>query len=196
MTTATVTDLNLLAGQTFGTIYADPPWRYENTAARGAAARHYDGTMTVDEICALPVDQLAAPDAHLYLWTTNSFIFECAKIFDAWGFEHVGAFHWCKPTMGTGNYWRNAHETILIGIRPGAALPAEDMPAYMLIPRGRHSAKPEQVRRMIETYSPPGPRLELFGRSPAAGWTVWGNQIDCGLLFHHMVTSHQSAALG
>jgi N6-adenosine-specific RNA methylase IME4 len=92
--TTTVTDLNLLldTGQTFGTIYADPPWRYDNTAARGAAAKHYDGTMTVNEISALPVDRLAAADAHLYLWVTNAFLFESMKILDAWGFEFVGTF--------------------------------------------------------------------------------------------------------
>jgi N6-adenosine-specific RNA methylase IME4 len=201
MTTATTTDLNILldAGHTYGTIYADPPWRYDNTAARGGAAKHYDGTMTVDGICALPVDRLAAPDAHLYLWVTNAFLFDgLNRVMPAWGFDFVGTFNWLKPTMGAGNYFRNAHETLLIGTRPGTHPPADEMPGYMLINRGRHSAKPEQVRSMIETYAP-GPYLELFGRSPANGWTVFGNQIDRGLLFHggmDMARSAQAALLG
>ena len=93
MTTATTTDLNILldAGHTYGTIYADPPWRYDNRASRGGAAKHYDGTMTVDEICALPVDRLAAPDAHLYLWVTNAFLFDgLNRVMPAWGFDFVG----------------------------------------------------------------------------------------------------------
>jgi N6-adenosine-specific RNA methylase IME4 len=97
--------------------------------------------------------------------------------------------------MGTGNYWRNAHETLLICTRPGAPPPADEMPGCVQAKRGRHSAKPEQVRHMIETYSP-GPRLEMFGRRPAVSWTVWGNQIDYSLLFHRMATLDQSAALG
>jgi N6-adenosine-specific RNA methylase IME4 len=198
--TVTTTDLNILidAGHTYGTIYADPPWRYNNTAARGAAAKHYD-TMTVDEICALPVDRLAAPDAHLYLWVMDAFLFDgLSRIVPAWGFEFLGTFVWMKPTMGTGNYFRNAHELLLICARPGAEPPADDMPGSVLVKRGRHSAKPEQVRRIIETYAP-GPYLELFGRAPAVGWTVFGNQIDRGLLFHGglgMVRSEQAALLG
>jgi N6-adenosine-specific RNA methylase IME4 len=183
MTMTTVTDLSRLidAGQTFGTIYADPPWRYNNAAARGAAAKHYDGTMAVADICALPVDRLAASDAHLYLWVTTAFLFETPKILDAWGFEFVRTFIWAKTGMGTGNYWRNAHEMLLICTRPGAEPPADTMPGYMLIKRGRHSAKPEQVRHMIERHSP-GPRLELFGRMPVSGWSVFGNQIETDLL--------------
>jgi N6-adenosine-specific RNA methylase IME4 len=111
--TCTISNLNCLleTSRMFGTIYADPPWKYDNTAARGSAGKHY-GCMTVDEICALPIDRLAAPNSHLYLWTTDAFLPECAKIYRAWGFEFLGTFQWLKPTMGTGNYWRHAHETL------------------------------------------------------------------------------------
>jgi N6-adenosine-specific RNA methylase IME4 len=86
------------------------------------------------------------------------------------------------------NYWRHAHELLLVCTRPGAPPPADEMPGSVLVKRGRHSAKPEQVRRIIETYGP-GPYLELFERSPASGWTVFGNQIDYGLLFHDLAGS-------
>jgi N6-adenosine-specific RNA methylase IME4 len=164
------------SGLRFSTIYADPPWRYENQAARGAAGKHYD-TMTVDDICSLPVRQLAADDASLFLWVTNAFLFDAYRIFDAWGFEFRDTFVWCKRQMGTGNYWRNSHEMLLTAARGIAAGRfAADVPSYILCARGAHSAKPEQVRHFIERSSP-GPYLEMFGRLHSPGWTVWGNQV-------------------
>ncbi len=80
--TYTVEDLNDLIskGKKFGTIYADPPWLYDNQGTRASTNNHYEG-MTVEQICELPIDLLTAPNAHLHLWTTNGFIFECPKIF-------------------------------------------------------------------------------------------------------------------
>ena len=97
-------------GITFGTIYADPPWLYDNQATRAATANHYDG-MTVDELALLPVGRLAAKDAHLHLWTTNGFLFDCPRLFDAWGFTFKTSFVWVKTPYGTGNYWRSTPET-------------------------------------------------------------------------------------
>ena len=164
------------AGLRFGTIYADPPWRYDNQAARGAAGKHYD-TMTVDEICSLPVRQLGADDASLFLWVTNAFLFDAFKIFEAWGFEFRSTFIWCKRQMGAGNYWRNSHEMLLTAARGNASGRfVDDIPSYILCARGAHSAKPEQVRHFIER-STAGPYLEMFGRLRSPGWSVWGNQI-------------------
>jgi N6-adenosine-specific RNA methylase IME4 len=165
----------------FGTIYADPPWRYDNVASRGAAANHY-GTLSVDELIALPVRQLAADDAHLHLWTTNAFLFDCPRLFDAWGFEFRTTFIWTKPGLGVGNYWRNSHEIMLTAVR-GRALEFRDhsLRSWLECDRGRHSAKPEQVRNYIERASPP-PYLELFGRWEVRGWTVWGDQVEPNLL--------------
>lgn len=184
-TTCTVEDLKTLAaaGKRFGCIYADPPWLYDNQGTRAATGNHYGG-MTIDELCAMPVGQLAAENAHLHLWTTNAFLFECPRIFDAWGFEFRSSFVWCKPEMGIGNYWRNSHEILLSAIRGDAKkFRDKSLMSWLECSRGRHSAKPEQVRHMIEKAST-GPFLELFARSPADGWTVWGNQIERGLLYH------------
>jgi N6-adenosine-specific RNA methylase IME4 len=159
----------------FGCIYADPPWEYDNTASRGAARNHYE-TMTVEELCAMPVGELAAPKAHLHLWTTNAFLFECHRILDAWGFEYKGTFVWVKPQIGMGNYWRNSHEIMLIGVRGGLRGQSASERSWMERERGLHSEKPEEVRERIERLSP-GPYLELFGRRPVAGWTVYGNQL-------------------
>lgn len=181
--TCTVSDLGDLmsAGLRFGTIYADPPWLYDNQGTRAATGNHYSG-MAIDALCELPVGALALPDAHLHLWTTNGFLFDCPRIFAAWGFEFRTSFIWVKPEIGIGNYWRNSHEIMLTGIRGNAKRFADhSMPSWISCGRGTHSAKPEQVRALIERASP-GPRLELFARAPAEGWVAWGDQIERGLL--------------
>jgi N6-adenosine-specific RNA methylase IME4 len=175
--TGRVADLEDLVryGRTFGTIYADPPWEYGNRATRGAAAHHYR-TMTVEQIAALPVPKLAAPDAHLHLWTTNAFLFAAEQVMRAWGFEYKSCFVWTKPTVGLGNYWRVAHEFLLLGVRGKCPFRDKGQRSWQCIERGEHSAKPERVRQLIELVSP-GPYLELFGRRQAQGWAVWGAQV-------------------
>lgn len=184
VTGCTSEDLQALAegGMRFGTIMADPPWQYSNQATRAATDNHYR-TMTVEEICRLPVGQLAADCCHLHLWTTNAFLFECPRIFAAWGFVYQGLFVWCKPQMGIGNCWRVSHELMLLAIRgePRSFLD-HSLTSWASLDRGKHSAKPEQVRLMVEKASP-GPRLELFGRRPAEGWLVWGDNIDKDLFY-------------
>ncbi len=171
-------DLNELIelGQKFGAIYADPPWRYQNQGTRASTDNHYAGDMSVDELCQLPVGELAQDKAHLHLWTTNAFLFECQRLFAAWGFEYKSTFVWVKPSMGIGNYWRNSHELMLLGVRGGQTAISKGEKSWIECKRGMHSAKPEIVRHMIGRLSP-GPFLELFGRAPRKGWTVFGNQI-------------------
>ena len=184
--TCTVTDLHALVarGDRFGTIYADPPWVYDNQSTRAAQGNHYGG-LSVDELCALPVRDLALPDAHLHLWTTNAFLFECPRIFDAWGFEFRSSFIWVKPQMGIGNYWRNSHEFLLTAIRGNAKrFDDRSLMSWLECDRSRHSEKPFVVRDYIRRASP-GPYLEMFARTPADGWTCWGNEIERGLLFPH-----------
>ena len=180
----TVEDLSKLVsgGELFGCIYADPPWGYSNQATRAATDNHYP-TMTVEEIAALPVKELALDRSHLWLWTTNAFLFECPKIFDAWGFEFKSSYVWVKPQIGIGNYLRNAHEFLLLGVRGGLTGAARDVRSWGEFNRGEHSAKPDKIRFDVIERLSPGPRLELFGRKPVQGWTVWGNQIRKESLF-------------
>jgi N6-adenosine-specific RNA methylase IME4 len=168
------------AGQTFGTIYADPPWKYGNQATRAATSKHY-GTMTLADIAALPVASLAAPESHLHLWTTNAFLPDSFSILDAWGFEYKSVFVWCKPRMGLGNYWRVSHEFLVLGVRGSTVFADTSLLSWASLKRPKkHSQKPHAVRQMIEKASP-GPRLELFARACVPGWTVWGNQIEKSL---------------
>lgn len=182
----TVTDLSALAatGRTFGTIYADPPWVYDNQSTRASTSNHYQG-MTVEELRSPAfsdlIRALSAKDSHLHMWTTNAFLRDSFSIIDAWGFEFRSTFVWVKSSMGIGNYWRNSHEHLLTCIRGDAKrFNDRSLKSWLECDRGRHSAKPEQVRAMLEKASP-GPYLELFGRLPTRGWTVFGNGIETNL---------------
>jgi N6-adenosine-specific RNA methylase IME4 len=170
-----VKNLDDLDGQKFSCIYADPPWRYSNQSTRASTDNHYS-TMTVDEICALPVADLCAERCHLHLWTTNGFLFECQKIFEAWGFTFKSSYIWVKPQMGIGNYWRNSHEFLLLAVRGGMVSQAKDLISWGRFDRAAHSEKPQGIRKLVERFSP-GPYLELFGRRRADNWTVFGNEM-------------------
>ena len=168
-------------GVKFGTIYADPPWQYSNQSTRGSTDDHYDGTMSIDELCELPVPEVTAEQAHLHLWTTNAFLFDTQKIMEAWGFEYKSTFVWVKPQMGMGNYWRNSHELMITAVKGGLTADSKAEMSWVECRRGKHSAKPQQVRESIMRMSP-GPYLELFGRRKIDDWVVFGNQIEDDLL--------------
>lgn len=176
--TCTIKDLYSLieAGKTFSTIYADAPWQYSNQATRASTDKHYE-TMTPEQIAELPISQLTDDKAHLHLWTTNAFLFECPGIMEAWGFEYKGVFVWVKPQMGIGNYWRVSHEFLLLGVKGSLTFQNREQMSWLELPRGKHSVKPEEVADVIEKVSL-GPYLELFGRRQRKGWTVWGNEIE------------------
>jgi N6-adenosine-specific RNA methylase IME4 len=179
--TCSVSDLHRLidSGMKFGTLYADPPWKYGNQATRSATGNHYP-TMTPEEIAALPIGELVCENAQLHLWTTNGFLFESKAVMEAWGFAYKSAFVWVKPRLGIGNYWRVSHEFLLLGVRGRCPFRDRAQRSWLEEERTLHSAKPESIRRMIERVSP-SPYLELFGRRLAQGWTVWGNQIERSL---------------
>ncbi len=158
----------------FGCIYADPPWKYGNSATRGNAHQHYP-LMPTDDIVALPVGQLAAPRSHLWLWTTTTFRQDAVRVLEAWGFEYKSEVIWNKGTMGTGNYTRVQHEILLLGSRRTLTTLTGSLRSVVSIKRGKHSAKPEAFRSLIEKNSP-APRLELFARKRSPGWTLFGNQ--------------------
>lgn len=161
---------------TFATIVADPPWQYDNKATRGAAEDHYP-TMTVEQLCALPVTEKAAAKAHLYLWTTNGFLREAFGVMDAWGFEYKTTLVWVKPQIGMGNYFRSSAEYVLFGIRGGLRTRDCNQPNWFKAPRGRHSKKPGLFFDLVEKVSFP-PYLEMFARQRRLNpdWDYWGNE--------------------
>ncbi len=165
-------------GRQYPTIYADPPWPYENGASRAAAVDHYS-VLSIEQICEEPVEQLAADNAHLHLWTTNAFLREAFEVMEAWGFGFKSCLVWVKDEIGMGNYWRVSHEFLLLGVRGKLTFQDRTLPSWIKARRTTHSRKPGAVRALIEKASP-APYLELYGREefPNSAWTVFGNQVE------------------
>lgn len=158
----------------FRTIVADPPWQYDNRATRGAAEDHY-ATLTIEQLCELPVEERAADESHLYLWTTNGFLREAFTVMDAWGFSYRTALTWVKPQIGMGNYFRSSTEHVLFGIRGGLRTRDRSLRNWFEAPRRKHSAKPDRFFDLVEVASP-GPYLEMFARRRRLGWEGWGDE--------------------
>ena len=165
----------------FGVIYADPPWRYENGTPGREIERHYP-TMSDEEICALEVP--AAKDAILYLWAVAPRLDAGFRVMEAWGFRYKTCAVWDKVKVGMGFWWRGQHEILMVGTRGNVSPPPQPLrkPSVIRCPRGRHSAKPEQVRDWIAEWYPDVPKLEIFSRLKRPGWEVFGNQVEYDLL--------------
>ena len=166
----------------FAVIYADPPWRYENASIgpRGAIENHYP-TMTLAEICALPIADIAHENAVILLWTTAPKLYECMKVIDAWGFVYRTGMVWVKGKIGMGYYVRNRHEHLLICKRGELPMhPPESARCDSAVeaPRLEHSAKPEIFYDIIDAMYPGLRKIELFSRSARPGWSAWGNQVQ------------------
>jgi N6-adenosine-specific RNA methylase IME4 len=171
------------------TILADPPWRFTNRTGKVAPEhRRLDrySTMDLAAICGLPVADVAAKDAHLYLWVPNALLPEGLRVMEAWGFRYVSNVVWAKRRKdggpdgrGVGFYFRNVTEPILFGVRGSMrTLPPARSQVNMIESRKReHSRKPDEQYDLIERCSP-GPFLEMFARHPAPGWATWGDESD------------------
>jgi len=169
-------------------IYADPPWSYNDKQAvkgdygtgTGAAEGHYP-SMSVSEICALPIKELAQDDAVLFLWTTSPLLPEGLKVAEAWGFKYKSAFIWDKVKHNMGHYNSVRHELLLICTR-GSCTPDNQklFDSVQSIERtDKHSEKPEEFRQIIDTLYVYGQKIELFRRGNApAGWQAWGNEAN------------------
>lgn len=159
-------------------IYADPPWQYEHVKTDNRAIENQYPTMSLDEICALPVSLVATPDAILFLWATSPKLAEAMRVIDAWSFTYRTCMVWVKDKIGMGYYARQQHELLLIASRGDLPVPLpENRPASIVLsPRRQHSEKPPEFYELIERMYPDFPRLELFARAPRDGWRVWGNQ--------------------
>jgi N6-adenosine-specific RNA methylase IME4 len=179
-------------GRRFKTIMADPPWRFQNSTGKVAPEHkrlNRYGTMTLEDIQALPLGGVAAETSHLYLWVPNALLPEGLAVMQAWGFAYKSNVVWHKirkdggsDGRGVGFYFRNVTEIILFGVRGKNArtLPPGRSQVNMIQTRKReHSRKPDEQYELIEACSP-GPYLELFGRGVRKGWTTWGAQADEG----------------
>lgn len=168
-----------LPSKKYGVIYADPEWRFEvysrDTGMGRAADNHYP-TSGTDAICARPVGAIAADDCVLFLWATVPMLPDALKVMAAWGFEYKSHCIWTKDKIGTGYWFRNAHELLLVGTRGKVPAPAMGTQSPSTI-EGRvtkHSAKPDVFYELIEGYFPNLPKIELNARRARPGWDAWG----------------------
>jgi N6-adenosine-specific RNA methylase IME4 len=162
-------------------IYADPPWPFEvyneESGSERVAANHYP-TMPLEEICRLPIADLATPDAVLFMWTTAPHLPEALRVVEAWGFQYITNLVWVKNKIGLGYWVRNQHELLLIA-RCGdipTPRPGDRPPSVIAAAVREHSRKPDEAYALIERMYAELPKIELFARSPRAGWAAWGNQ--------------------
>lgn len=174
---------------TFRTIVADPPWPLNESwpAGRIPKGETHDRrrrvlpypTMTLEQIAALPVGKMADKDSHIYVWAISRYLAEAIATVKAWGFRYVQTLVWAKKPMGLppGGMYAPTVEFVIVGKR--GSLPALKRVDTMWFnwPRtGKHSRKPDDFFRVVESVSP-GPYLELFARRKRHGWASWGNEI-------------------
>lgn len=165
-------------------IYADPPWKYgderQGLEKEGTAAAAQYPTMPTTDICTLDIRSLAAPDAVLFLWATFPLLEDGIAVMKAWGFSYKTAFVWDKQRSNIGNYHDARAELLMIGTRGSCPIEIDTRPKQVQsIARGKHSAKPEEFRALVDQLYPTGPRIELFRRGDVpAGWKTWGNEAE------------------
>lgn len=201
-----------LDGRRFGTVLADPPWRFTNRTGKVAPEHRrlarYE-TLSIDEIEALPVARHVEDMAHCYLWVPNALLPWGLRVMAAWGFEYKTNLVWLKVRKdggpdgrGVGFYFRNVTEVILFGVRGKGARtldPGRSQVNLIASRKREHSRKPDEQYPIIEACSP-GPYLELFGRGTREGWTVWGEQAqadyapDWPTYAHNSTTRQQASA--
>lgn len=181
----------------FKTVMADPPWAYDDDLpgpARGSGS-HYD-TLHYGTVMGMgpQIRKVTAPHAHLYLWTTNSFMEEALQVAEEWGFDQKTILTWVKVTdephdlpherdqavsvkerIGMGNYFRNTTEHLIFAVKGTRGVELNTMPTHIYAVRSEYSSKPDKAYRLAEEASPE-PRLELFSRRNRKGWVVWGDE--------------------
>jgi N6-adenosine-specific RNA methylase IME4 len=170
----------------YRTIVADPPWTYEKTGLSFRAETGGEfvahglpyGSMEIERIGGLPVGELAEPDAHIFVWTTQRYLEPTYGILRGWGFLPSCALIWCKPPhgWGPGGVFQSTVEFVLYG-RRGTPEPSRQVVErqWWSWPRTAHSQKPEAFLDLVERHFP-SPRVELFARRARFGWDYWGDE--------------------
>jgi N6-adenosine-specific RNA methylase IME4 len=182
-----------LGGEPFGTVLADPPWRFTNRTGKVAPEHRrlnrYD-TMDSQDIAALPVADLMADRSHCYLWVPNALLAEGLVVLQDWGFTYKANLVWHKVRKdggsdgrGVGFYFRNVTELVLFGVRGRlrTLAPARSRTNLFASRKREHSRKPDELYDIIAACSP-GPYLELFARYPQDGWQSWGNEANADVV--------------
>jgi len=177
--TAVAGKIAALPEKRYGVIYADPEWKFETYSDKGkleTSAENSYTTSTLDEIKARDVPSISANDCVLFLWATAPMLPHAIEVMAAWGFEYKSHAIWEKDKGGTGYWFINWHELLLVGTRGKIPAPAQgsQWPSVIDAPRGRHSEKPKIFYDLIEGYYPNVPKIELNARDKRDGWDSWG----------------------
>lgn len=186
LATRTIAASDALNTKTYGVILCDCPWRFEpysrETGMDRAADNHYP-TMQTEAIKAMRVP--AARDCVLFMWATMPMLPQALEVMAAWGFEYKSHCVWGKDKIGSGYWFREQHELLLVGTRGDVPAPApgEQYASLQMAPREAHSAKPAKFHQMIDTMYPNVPKLEMFARSLRVGWQQWGNEAPSSSLW-------------
>ncbi|MCH5352856.1 MAG: adenine methyltransferase [Acutalibacter sp.] len=177
--------------QKYKIIYADPPWQYKVYSKKGlgrSAEKHYP-TMSLEDIQALPVGELADPNCALFVWTTIPLLKDCFSVIRAWGFEYkTVAFVWIKLNRksnslfwGMGHWTRSNAELCLLATKGHPKRKSAGVHQVIISHIEEHSKKPNETRERIIQLVGDLPRVELFARQKTDGWDVWGNEVDCDI---------------
>lgn len=173
----------------YSIIYADPPWQYHNNHCNGACENHYK-TMSLEEICCLPIKKISADDCVLFLWVTYPMLKDGLTVMEAWGFKYKTlGFQWVKLNksgkgyfFGLGYWTRSNTECCLLGMKGHPKRYGKSVSQLVVEPISRHSKKPDTVRDKILELCGDKPRLELFARADTKGWDVWGDEVEDAFL--------------
>ncbi len=161
----------------YSVIYCDPPWSYDNSGFDMSAEKQYH-TMTIEDLEQLPIKNLAAENAVIFMWATNPLLKEAIKLMGDWGFEYKTNFVWEKTNHTAGFYVYGQHELLLIGVK-GSMLPTgEKFKSIIHGENKEHSKKPQHVYEIIETMYPGTKYIELFARNTRENWVSWGEEVN------------------
>jgi len=166
----------------YSVIYADPPWKYDAgdqhtfEEQETVKSTHYPD-MTFDEICQVPVSQMAYDDCVLFLWVPAPLNEKAFQIITAWGFEYKAQMIWDKVKHNVGHYVSVRHELLLICHRGCPPKVPKLVDSVYEEERTEHSKKPIYFRKLIDELYPAGKRIELFAREKTEGWDAWGNEV-------------------
>lgn len=164
----------------YPTIVVDPPWSYSNKSGRHGAAANADyiqnRTMTLDEVALFDIKRWVPEECHLYLWVTDAYVGHAYTITEAWGFDAKATLVWIKDRFGMGNYYRHQHELCIFAVKGKMRLSRMNASTVFNAPVTKHSEKPDEFYRLVESCSP-GPYLDVFARKKRAGWDVYGDEV-------------------
>lgn len=178
-----------MTSKKYNIIYADPPWQYARSKVQGAAEKHYH-TMSVDDICQLPIAEICCKDCILFMWATFPQLREALQVIKSWGFDYKSvAFVWLKQNKsgigwfyGLGFWTRGNAEICLLATKGQPKRKSAKVHQFIISPLRGHSQKPDEARDKIVELVGDLPLVELFAREKADGWDTWGNEVECDIV--------------